>query len=228
MGKKGKNTITRNTAMNNQGTKDNCDYHNKKANRLVTTHNIEIINEHASYDKHRCYVYKKKCICECLDFNDFFQEGTVQGAKYGMGHQHRGGSDSMGKAYNNKAKDYKKHVNTNDGMKGVGIDTVASLKAAGEYWAAPSYIVSKDEVVAVKQIISALKVNHNDNSQIISWLHANNCGKYHSVHKHLASKKGRFAHDWSDSKQKFVKGDDADSLRSYKVKGINKVYGNTN
>merc|ERR1711865_1112234 len=152
--------------------------------------------------------------------------------------QHRGGSDSMGKAYNNKAKDYKKHVNTNDGMKGVGIDTVASLKAAGEYWAAPSYIVSKDEVVAVKkcckkefainpnmilpahscaqvmtatdkQIISALKVNHNDN-------------------KHLASKKGRFAHDWSDSKQKFVKGDDADSLRSYKVKGINKVYGNTN
>merc|ERR1712153_238643 len=76
MGGKGVSTSTRTGLMNKAGRyqkSDNCDFFNKKANRIVTTHNIEVINEHDSYRKHRCYKYGKKCVCECLDFSDNFQ-----------------------------------------------------------------------------------------------------------------------------------------------------------
>merc|ERR1712063_22570 len=91
------------------------------ANRVVATHNIEVINNHDSYSKHRCYVYNGNCVCECLDFADFFQDGTKQ-----RGDGHKGA------------------------VAGSQIQTVASLTAAGKFWKAPSYYISQNEVTAIK------------------------------------------------------------------------------
>jgi len=211
---KHKTQSARNGAMNKQGTKDNCDYHNKKANRIVATHNIEVINEHDSFRKHRCYRYKNKCICECLDFAENFQEGTKQ-RKTG-------------------------HKGPNAGQK---IDTVASLRAAGTYWNAPSYIISKDEVVAIRkccakefainpkfilpahscadvakatdeEIITGLRKTEDrdatvTNTKVIQWLHDNNCGRFDKTSKSFKGKQ---------------EGKDADTVQGYKVKGIQKTY----
>merc|ERR1719157_486693 len=228
---KGVSTSTRTGLMNKKGRyqkKDNCDFFNKKANRIVTTHNIEVINEHDSYRKHRCYKYGNKCVCECLDFSDNFQSTRNKGA-----------------IANN------------------GIDTVATLQAAGNYWNAPGYIIDHTEVIEIKKccakeyavnpsfilpahdctsvgaatsavIVTALKANiakgMYDNNAIKKWLHDNGCGKHNKNHKHFGKTKGRaskasLAHDYNVDTHKFTKGDSADTVGSYKVKGIKKKYG---
>merc|ERR1712028_228297 len=170
---KGVSTSTRTGLMNKKGRyqkKDNCDFFNKKANRIVTTHNIEVINEHDSYRKHRCYKYGNKCVCECLDFSDNFQSTRNKGA-----------------IANN------------------GIDTVATLQAA-------------------------IAKGMYDNNAIKKWLHDNGCGKHNKNHKHFGKTKGKaskasLAHDYNVDTHKFTKGDSADTVGSYKVKGIKKKYG---
>merc|ERR1711865_1117959 len=202
---KGVSTSTRTGLMNKKGRyqkKDNCDFFNKKANRIVTTHNIEVINEHDS-------------------------------------------SRNKGAIANN------------------GIDTVAPLQAAGNYWNAPGYIIDHTEVIEIKKccakeyavnpsfilpahdctsvgaatsavIVTALKANiakgMYDNNAIKKWLHDNGCGKHNKNHKHFGKTKGKaskasLAHDYNVDTHKFTKGDSADTVGSYKVKGIKKKYG---
>merc|ERR1740130_515465 len=95
--------------MNEHNDKDNCDYDGKKANRIVTTHHLHVVQEKASYSKHRCYNFQGKCVCECVDDASKYQMGTKQGAAAGH-------SGHRGELKNNN------------------LDTVESLKAAGEYW----------------------------------------------------------------------------------------------
>merc|ERR1712070_547395 len=92
-----------------------------KCRRIASTHNLEIINEHDSFAQHRCYTYSGKCVCECIGDKKFFLDGnTAQGGK------NRGA------------------------MNGQYIQTKATLKAAGKFWTAPAYWVSKEEVAAIK------------------------------------------------------------------------------
>merc|ERR1712086_622759 len=89
---------------------------------------------------------------------------------------------------------------------GQAIDTVASLKAAGTYWNAPSYIISKDEVVAIRQCCAK---EFAINPKFIQWLHENNCGRFDKTAKSFKGKQ---------------EGADADTVQGYKVKGIQKTY----
>merc|ERR1712070_824357 len=166
-----------------------------KANRVVTTHNIEIINEHDSYNQHRCYVYEGQCTCECLDNADFFQDGTKQGKAAGnSGHR---------------------------GAVSTGIDTVTSLKSSGKFWKAPSYFISADEVTAIRQccaeefavnpefilpahscaevqtatdaqILASLTDLEDGgaitNTKIISWLHEQGCSAHDRTHQDFKGK----------------------------------------
>jgi len=170
----------------------------------VTTHNIEVINEHDSYSKHRCYVYDNKCTCECLDFAANFQEGTIQGNANG--------------------------ITTHKGSTGTQIDTVTSLKAAGKFWKAPSYIISADEVQAVRDCcaeefavnpafilpaktctdvaaasdadILASLTNLEEggsvtNTKLIGWLHEQGCAEHHATHENFEGK--QLAHNGQQS-----------------------------
>merc|ERR1712086_588733 len=151
------------------------------------------------YRKHRCYKYGKKCVCECLDFSDNFQSTRNKGA-----------------IANN------------------GIDTVATLQAAGNYWNAPGYIIDHTEVIEIKKCCAKeYAVNpefilpaHNcddvgaaTSTAIVTSLKANIAkGMYdnNAIKKWL---------DYNVDTHKFTKGDSADTVGSYKVKGIKKKYG---
>jgi hypothetical protein len=56
-----------------------CDWRKRRAGRIVSTHNVELVNEEDSFRKHRCYTYIDHCVCECLENTDFYLDGTVQG-----------------------------------------------------------------------------------------------------------------------------------------------------
>jgi uncharacterized protein (DUF305 family) len=61
-----------------------CNWRYRRSRRVVATHNTMIINEYDSTSKHRCYVFNDKCVCECLDDELDFQDGSQQGKSAGL------------------------------------------------------------------------------------------------------------------------------------------------
>jgi hypothetical protein len=71
-----------------------CNWRDRRAGRIVATHDVAKLNSQSSFTKHRCYTVDGKCVCECLDdaeapwdFNkdgvvdandNRFQDGTIQ------------------------------------------------------------------------------------------------------------------------------------------------------
>lgn len=72
-----------------------CNWRDRRAGRIVATHDVAKMNTQTAFTKHRCFTMDKRCVCGCLDdaaapwdFNrdgavdakdNRFQDGTLQG-----------------------------------------------------------------------------------------------------------------------------------------------------
>jgi len=149
---------------------------------IQAIHNTFIINEHKSFEKHRCYTYKGKCICECLDSAAFpinrFQENTEQGAAAGKT-SHRGYMD--GQTINDKITWARPHGIPN-------AREIAAIKKCCEKEIMlsatiinPAHNCAEVRRASKKQIAKRISELETTNLQIIDWLTENNC--YHKSDK---------------------------------------------
>jgi len=97
-----------------------CNFKGRKTKRIVTTHDVELMNEHDSFRKHRCYSYKGKCMCECIENSDYFMDGTIQGNAVGNT-EHRDVSEGQSLRHDNEL-----------------------------LWKAPKYYVQDEEIQAIR------------------------------------------------------------------------------
>jgi len=127
-----------------------CDWHGALNHRIVSTHNVYLVNEHDSFSKHRCYRYDDKCVCECLNDDQFYQDGTLQGKSAGIKGIHEGGNDPKAVTWSGKPR-----MELRQGHRGnlVGNveQTITSLKAEDSFWKAPQYYVTDKEIDAARK-----------------------------------------------------------------------------
>jgi hypothetical protein len=197
-----------------------CNWKGLQTKRVVATHNLQLINERDSYKKHRCYNFKGKCMCECLEDDALFpkfQDGTVAGKNAGLLGEAEGGTDP----FSDLLELQQGH---RGGMAGQSIQTKASMIKAGTYWKAPNYRANGAELRAVKAccdtlIQSTLAPPHQDftcadvktasdeqlqagidqlgaqtsNQVLVNWLKIHKC--YHHYDSSIEANKVAFAAD---------------------------------
>jgi len=136
-----------------------CDWRTRRAGRIVSTHNVEVINEQDSFRKHRCYTYKTHCVCECLDNVDFYQDGTVQGNPAGLWGILDDNANPRGGVAESDRIGWKGGVGTRkeeeQGHRGENVqqleESIMQMETAGTRWKSPHYYVGDKEVLALKK-----------------------------------------------------------------------------
>jgi len=130
------------------GIHKNCNWDNKRSHRIVSTHNTELINEHDSLRKHRCYNYKDTCLCECLDDVSNFLDGTVQGKAAGLSSMSTRNDDVFESLLSQEGINAAGHRGAN---KDQYEESKASMRDAGTLWKAPNYFIQRDEIDAMRE-----------------------------------------------------------------------------
>jgi len=135
-----------------------CDWRKRRAGRIVSTHNVELVNEEDSFRKHRCYTYKGHCVCECLDNNDFYQDGTVQGKPAGLwglmdedGNQRGGVAESDRIGWGNAGTRKEEEQGHREAPTQQLEESITQMNAAGTRWKSPHYYLHDNEILALKE-----------------------------------------------------------------------------
>jgi len=142
-----------------------CKWAGLSTHRIVATHNTELVNEHDSFGKHRCYSYKGQCMCECLDDSLFYQDGTVQGKASGLAGSDLGGNVGSienfqgltihGNEDHQDEDGQKMHFNEDlhghrGAIAGQFVQTKATLKKNNKFWKAPNYFIADSQITALR------------------------------------------------------------------------------
>jgi hypothetical protein len=133
-------------------TGQDCDWNGALNHRLVSTHNVYLINEHDSFSKHRCYRFDEKCVCECLDDDQFYQDGTLQGKHAGIrGVASPGGPNDPKKVTWSGKPQLEYRQGHRGALEGNSVQSIASLKEEDSFWKAPNYYVTNAEIEGLKK-----------------------------------------------------------------------------
>jgi len=143
--------------------------------RLVTTHNLEVINEHDSYAKHRCYKYgtdeAPQCTCECIDDEAFFMDTTHKGKNADQSIQTIATLKAAGKFW--KAPNYWISHNEVQAVKKCCAEEVAiNPEFILPAHSCADVLAATDEVIKTR--IEELEPT-TSNTKIINWLKAQGC-----------------------------------------------------